>query len=303
MTPRAGDAAGSAGVDVDVGGLTLHAALRGAGPPLVLLHGFTGSGETWRGLAAELAREYSTIAPDLVGHGRSAAPAAPGRYAIRRAAADLVALLSALGHERAAWLGYSLGGRVALQIAADHPGAVAALVLEGASPGIAGGGERARRRRGDEALAARIERGGVEAFTDEWERLPLFATQRRLPPEARARIRAIRLSHGAAGLANSLRGMGAGAQAPLHGRLPDIAAPALLVAGSLDAKYAAIAREMAHTLPDATMRLIGDAGHAAHAERPEAFARAAGEWLRRAYPPATDGGGRSPASRRGGERA
>ena len=275
---------GAAAVTID--GLAVHVDAAGAGPPLVLLHGFTGSSDTWRDLADGLGGEYRTIASDLVGHARSDAPEEVERYAIRRAAADLVALLHELGHERAAWLGYSLGGRVALQVAADHPQAVAALVLEGASPGIADAAERAARRASDEALAQRIERDGVEAFVDEWERVPLFASQLALPAEARAAVRASRLAQRAHGLANSLRGMGAGAQAPLHDRLPSIAAPTLLLAGSLDEKYVAIGRDMARTLPDATMRVVEGAGHAAHLERPEAFARLVEEHLRRTYAPA-----------------
>ena len=270
---------------VEIEGLSLHVTIEGDGPPIVLLHGFTGSADTWRDLTDRLAVEYRTIAPDLVGHARSEAPAAVARYAIRRAAADLVELLSALGHERAAWLGYSLGGRVALQVAADHPQAVAALLLEGASPGIADDAERGARRASDDALAERIERDGVEAFVDEWEQVPLFASQRGMPAEARAAVRATRLAQRAHGLANSLRGMGAGAQAPLHERLPSIDAPTLLLAGSLDKRYVAIAGEMAQTLPGATIGVIEGAGHAAHLERPEAFAQAVEDFLRRAYPP------------------
>ncbi len=270
---------------VEIDGLSLHVTIEGDGPPLVLLHGFTGSAGAWRDLTDRLAGEYRTIAPDLVGHARSEAPDGVERYLIRRAAADLVALLRALGHERAAWLGYSLGGRVALQVAADHPEAVAALLLEGASPGIADAAEREARRASDDALAERIERDGVEAFVDEWEQVPLFASQRELPAEARAAVRATRLAQRAHGLANSLRGMGAGAQPPLHDRLASIAVPTLLLAGSLDEKYAAIAGEMARTLPDATMQVIEGAGHAAHLERPEAFAQAVEDFLRREYPP------------------
>ncbi|MDE2696058.1 MAG: 2-succinyl-6-hydroxy-2,4-cyclohexadiene-1-carboxylate synthase [Chloroflexota bacterium] len=268
----------------DVDGLGLHAEVGGSGPPLVLLHGFTGSADTWAGLTADLAADYNVIAPNLVGHGRSGAPKDVERYRIARAATDLVALVSQLGHDRAAWLGYSLGGRTALQVVAQHPGAVEALILEGASPGIADPEERAARVRSDEAMANRIERDGVEAFIDTWEQVPLFATQLGLPSETRAAIRATRTANTATGLANSLRGMGAGAQDPLQDRVGAMDVPALLIAGALDTKYVEIARDMARTMPDATMQTIEGAGHAAHLERPEAFRRPLLEFLRRAYP-------------------
>ena len=267
-----------------VEGLGLHTDVTGTGPPLVLLHGFTGSAGTWSGLTAALAADYTVIAPDLVGHGRSDAPAEVERYRMARAATDLVALVRQLGHERAAWLGYSLGGRTALQLVADHPGAVEALILEGASPGIADAEERAARVRSDEAMAERIERDGVEAFVDTWEQVPLFASQLALPAETRAAIRATRMANTATGLANSLRGMGAGAQEPVLDRLSAIACPTLLIAGELDTKYVEIAGDMARTMPDATMHAIEGAGHAAHLERPEAFQRPLLEFLRRAYP-------------------
>lgn len=269
---------------IDVDGLGLHAEVAGSGPPLVLLHGFTGSAGTWAGLTAALADDYTVVAPELIGHGRSDAPAAVERYRMSRAASDLVALVRLLGHDRAAWLGYSLGGRTALQVVAQHPDAVEALVLEGASPGIADPGERAARVRSDEAMADRIERDGVEAFVDTWEQVPLFATQRTLPAETRAGIRATRTANTATGLANSLRGMGAGAQHPLQDRLAAMDMPVLLIAGELDTKYVEIARHMARTMPDATMHAIEGAGHAAHLERPEAFGRPLLEFLRRAYP-------------------
>ena len=267
-----------------VDGLGLHADVTGTGPPLVLLHGFTGSAGTWSGLTAALAADYTVIAPDLIGHGRSDAPEDVERYRMARAAADLVALVRQLGHERAAWLGYSLGGRTALQLVVDHPEAVETLILEGASPGIADDEERAARVRSDEAMAERIERDGVEAFVDTWEQVPLFASQLALPAETRAAIRATRAANTATGLANSLRGMGAGAQEPVLDRLAAIACPTLLIAGELDTKYVEIAGDMACTMPDATMHAIEGAGHAAHLERPEAFQRPLLEFLRRAYP-------------------
>lgn len=265
---------------VALDGLTLHAEVTGqlipTRTPLVLLHGFTGSAAGWRPFIDELGEEivvrWPVVAIDIVGHGESDAPPEVGRYRMARVAGDLVGVLRALGCERGVWLGYSMGGRTALQVAVRHPNAVAALILEGASPGIAVVEERERRVASDEALAARIEQEGVLAFVDYWESIPLFASQAALPDAERARIRSGRLANRASGLAQSLRGMGAGAQEPLHDRLPAVAPPVLLLAGALDTRYVAAGHEMAVALPHATMHVVPQAGHAAHIERPAAVA-------------------------------
>ncbi|RIK90365.1 MAG: hypothetical protein DCC71_25605 [Proteobacteria bacterium] len=76
--------------------------------------------------------------------------------------------------------------------------------------------------------------------------------------------------------------MGAGAQTPLHGRLADVAAPVLLVAGAEDARFAAIARELAAAIPNARAALVPDAGHAVHLEKPRAFTALLRDFLARA---------------------
>ena len=284
----AGKRAGAAARRVAVDGVALHVELRApaagapetSGVPVVLLHGFTGSVSTWDALGRALAEAgHPVVAVDLIGHGASDAPEAEARYAIERVADDLAALLGELGHRRARWLGYSMGGRVALVLAARHAASVAALVLEGATAGLADAGDRDRRARADEALAGRIERDGVAAFVEEWEALPLWESQRSLPGAVRERLRAQRLAHGAAGLARSLRGMSVGRQPSLWERLGELRPPTLLVAGSRDEKFTAIAREMAAALPNATMEPIEGAGHAAHLERPQLFAAAVRRFL------------------------
>jgi len=268
---------------IEVDGLALNVERAGDGPPVVMLHGFTGAAAGWGSLAQLLAPEFTTLAVDIVGHGASDAPAGLERYAMARCVDDLAALLQELGYERVCWLGYSMGGRVALQVAVRRPEVVSALVLEGATPGLIDAGERALRVAADEALAERIEAEGVEAFVEEWEALPLFASQAALPAGTREAVRAGRLANRAVGLANSLRGAGAGAQEPLHDRLNGVGVPALLLAGALDEKFTEIGRGLARALPDATMQLIEDAGHAAHIERPDAFGEAVLAFLRRVH--------------------
>jgi 2-succinyl-6-hydroxy-2,4-cyclohexadiene-1-carboxylate synthase len=266
--------------DVETGdGLRLHVERAGDGPALLLLHGFTGSAESWAPLRATLGGRWTTIAVDLPGHGRSSAPDDPARYALPRVADDLAAVLDALAIERAAVLGYSMGGRTALHFALRHPARVAALVLESASPGAGDAAERAARLASDAALADAVEREGVEAFVDRWERLPLWTSQAALPADVRGRLRAGRLANRAGGLANSLRGAGAAADPLPLGRLAAQAAPALLVVGALDTRYVALGRVMADAMPRARLAVVDGAGHAVHLEQPAALAALVGEFL------------------------
>jgi 2-succinyl-6-hydroxy-2,4-cyclohexadiene-1-carboxylate synthase len=263
---------------LQIGDVALNVEQAGDGEPLLLLHGFTGSARNWRGLEA-FGERFRTIAVDLLGHGASDSPADPARYDMAACVGDLAAVLVQLGIQRANVLGYSLGGRVALHLAAAHPERVGRLVLESASPGLMTEAERRARRADDEALALRLERDGLEAFVDGWERLPLFASQARLPAAVRAGLRAQRLRNNPPGLANSLRGLGTGAQPSLWERLPEIHTPTLLLAGALDEKFAAIARAMAERLPEATLFIVPEAGHTIHLEQPDAFAQRVTEFL------------------------
>jgi len=252
--------------------LRLHVSVVGQGPPLALLHGFTGSGLTWAPLVAALKCHCTMIRVDLPGHGRSTKPADPARYALHRFADDLAGVLDALAIPRAAVLGYSLGGRAALHFALAHPERVTVLILESVSPGIAGAGERAQRVAADATLADAIERDGVPAFVAQWERLPLWISQESTPQATRAALHTQRLANDARGLANSLRGAGAGSADDVTPRLTTLHIPVLLVAGALDAKYVALGQLMAGSLPGARLAVVPNAGHAVHVERPDDFA-------------------------------
>lgn len=261
--------------DVDVGdGLCLHVATSGEGPPLVLLHGFTGSTETWGSLRSAAEKTHKVIAVDLPGHGKSTAPNDPRCYALTRVADDLIHVLDKFSIDRTVILGYSMGGRTALRFALAHGDRVSGLILESMSPGITDSAGRAARSRSDNALADAIESDGIEAFVNRWERLPIWDTQRSLSDDVRNRLRKQRLENRQEGLANSLRGAGAGQDEPVFDRLAEIEAPTLLIAGALDTRYVDIATSMQKAMPNAHLSIIPEAGHASHFERPEAFASA-----------------------------
>ena len=246
----------------------LHAVVEGSGPRVVLVHGFTQTLRSWDGVAGRLSASYEVTRPDLPGHGGSAGERL-----------DFEAATRALGDRggQGAYVGYSLGGRLCLRLAVDRPDLVVALVLVGASPGLARPEERAERRRTDEEWAQMLERAGVDAFLSRWLDQPLFATL----PRAAAAIED-RARNPAAGLAAVLRLLGTGVQEPLWERLPSLAVPTLLVAGADDQKFGVIARAMAGRIGDAaTVVLVPNTGHAVHLERPDAFAEIVEEFLAR----------------------
>ena len=131
--------------------------------------------------------------------------------------------------------------------------------------------ERRARREQDEALADRIEREGLESFIWYWESIPLFASQANLPEKVRQALRKERLSQRAQGLANSLRGMGTGAQPSWWGHLGKIPCPVLLITGELDGSFVGLRKEMNGQFAQCQWRVVPGAGHAVHLEVPRLF--------------------------------
>jgi 2-succinyl-6-hydroxy-2,4-cyclohexadiene-1-carboxylate synthase len=244
----------------------LHAEREGAGPRLVLVHGFTQTGRCWGPEAAALAVDHEVIRVDAPGHGGSAGILAGLRTGGR--------LIADQGGE-ATYLGYSMGARFCLHLALSNPELVRGLVLLGGTAGIEDAGERAARRQQDLRTAARIRDEGLAAFLDSWLDQPLFAGL----PVARA-FREERLRNTVDGLVSSLEQAGTGAQDPSWDRLSHLTMPVLVLAGERDEKFAGLAARMAASIGEnATLGLVPGAGHAAHLEQPQAFLAILQPWL------------------------
>lgn len=253
--------------------------IEGQGPPLLLLHGFTGSLLTWTPFIPIFSKKFTTITVDLIGHGRTDAPIDWIRYSITEAAADLDALLNKLNIDTCHILGYSMGGRLALMLACRFPNRVHSLILESSSPGLQTEEERNERRQADERLANYIEQQGIDKFIHYWENIPLFQTQKRVRLEKRKNLRSNRLKNQTHGLANSLRGMGTGNQPSLWSSLPSLTRPVLLLAGALDTKYVKIAHAMKKNFQQAQLEIVKDVGHTIHFEKSEQFSTLVLEFL------------------------
>lgn len=240
-------------------------------PPVLLLHGFMGSGDDWQEIIRRLSPQFHLLTLDLPGHGRNIAspPASRRMPAVARRLAEL---LRAAAPDKWRIIGYSMGGRLALYLVLHYPELFTQAVLESASPGLKTAAERRNRREQDERLARELETGNFQDFLHRWYRMPLFATLRGHP-----RFRQIlnrRLKNHPAELAVSLRQMGTGSQPALWERLPSNKIPMLLLTGELDIKFRGIAAEIVERTPRATMRVIEGCGHNIHFENPALFADA-----------------------------
>ncbi len=246
-----------------------------SGPAVLLLHGFLGSRHDWDFLVPRLAPKFRCVAVDLPGHGETPIEVAKNFDATTDA---LAGLLDTLRIDRCAVVGYSMGGRVALGLAAAYSERVERLALESASPGMRTEEERAARREHDEGLARQLETVPFEDFLTRWYEQPLFETLKN-HPAAFASVMERRRRNDPAGLAGSLRAIGVGSQPSLWEAWARLWVPVLTVVGDRDLKFQSIASEMQALLPHSRLRVVHGCGHNVHDENPEAYTKAVIEFL------------------------
>ncbi len=239
--------------------------------PVLLLHGFLGCAEDWSQVIATLGATHRCVAFDLPGHGAPPEPLPAGGDSFERTVDGLADRMSDLGFDRFHVLGYSMGGRLALGLVCRHPGRIMKAVAVGGSAGLEDESARAERLTRDRETASKLETGDLAAFLRDWYAQPLFRDLAR--HESFASILERRLRGERRGLAAALRGLGPGAQPPLHRCLAQTKVPLLLIAGGADQKYVASNRALAEASPRARALEISSAGHSVHLERPDELAR------------------------------
>ena len=234
----------------------LHAERSGRGPRLVLAHGFTQTARSWGRFATLVGAGRELVRVDLPGHGGSSEV-----HADLVRGGELLAEAASSGDAPFDLLGYSLGARVALHAALLAPPGLRRLVLIGGTAGIEDPVRREERRRRDEALADELE-ADLDGFLTRWVAAPMFAGLRDPGLDERRR-------NTEQGLASSLRLASTGCQEPLWGRLGELRAPLLSIAGAHDVRFALAAARLARGAPAGTFSLVPGAGHAAHLVQPE----------------------------------
>ncbi|HUK14418.1 MAG TPA: alpha/beta fold hydrolase [Thermoanaerobaculaceae bacterium] len=263
---------------VEVGEIALEVEDHGEGVPVVLLHGFPLSSAMWTGVRTAVEQVARLVTPDLRGFGGSDKPASG--YTMEALADDVVRLADRIGLARFVLGGHSMGGYVALRVAAAHPERLAGLILVDTRAEADAPEARARRA----AAIARIEGGEAAAWRDEFVANLVGATTRARAPRLLAELRADAADVPAHALAGCLAGMRD--RADSTALLAGLAVPALVIAGEEDAiTPPASARALAAAIPKAELVLIPQAGHTPSVERPIPTAEALMAFLRDHFPP------------------
>ncbi|CAA9489482.1 MAG: hypothetical protein AVDCRST_MAG65-1934 [uncultured Solirubrobacteraceae bacterium] len=261
---------------IEIDGLRVALRRAGDGPPLVLLHGIYGDSRNWAPQLEGLSDEFTVIAWDAPGAGRSDDP--PESFGFAEYADCLAGLISELelGPSHVCALSYS--GGIALELWRRHSGLAASLTLVGAYAGWAGSLPPDKvKNRLDRALA-QADRGGEAAARDFVPEL--FAPD--APAELLDRAIAVGASLHPAGLRIMAR---ASAAADLRDVLPRVDVPTLVIHGAEDRRSPVSVSEALHAaIPNSRLALIGGAGHMTNLEAPDEFNRLLREFLREATP-------------------
>lgn len=232
---------------------------------IVFLHGLLGGPAMWSDVIAELDLE-NTHVMTLPGHGLAPWHAGPTFNDVVDAMADRLP-----GRGPHCIVGYSLGARISLALAARHPERIAKAILVGVHPGFSDEPSRVARMAFDDSLAERLELDGLPHFVDEWEKLPVFASQARLAPAIRERRRTERLAHDPFSLARVMRTLSLG-RMPCHADLSVVGPDIHLVTGALDTKFTEVNRALVSTSRRATHQVVPNAGHDLALEAPQRLA-------------------------------
>jgi 2-succinyl-6-hydroxy-2,4-cyclohexadiene-1-carboxylate synthase len=228
---------------------------------IVAFHGFMGVGADFIPLVERLG--MSVYTPDLIGHGTFQSDN-PLDYTLDTQLSYWAEHLP----DRCTLVGYSMGGRLALQLALRYPKRIERLVLIGATPGLVDPKKRTQRVLWDREQAQSIRSLGVKRFYEEWQKIPIIATQQTIEFGIREAMMANRMTQSVEGLALSMEYFGTGVMPHCWDILHTLSVPTLLMVGERDLKYREIAESMIEQLVEGPVDqvVIPKVGHCAHLE-------------------------------------
>lgn len=239
----------------------------------VALHGFTGEGADFSALSSFTGGTWHC--PDLPGHGTQKNAPTPD-FSLPHLKSRIFENIDTTQH---IGVGYSMGGRLLLNLATQQPHSFQALVLISTSPGLPSSRERKARICSDLFWIDLLRSEGLENFLTKWWDQPILASIRNLPPEDYQRILARRLQNSTEGLIKSLELHGTGVLPSCWELLQNLDLPVLICTGTNDTKFQQISEKMHYLLPRSQQIQIPGASHSPHIENPAKTAQAISDFL------------------------
>jgi 2-succinyl-6-hydroxy-2,4-cyclohexadiene-1-carboxylate synthase len=238
--------------------------------PILFLHGFLGSGNDWNQIANSLKNDYCCILPDLPGHGKKSLEIPKSMNSFNFVAEQIVALIDFLEIEKTSLVGYSMGGRIALLAALKFPLRFSTLVLEGANPGLETTEEIESRKSWENKIISLLDQLSFPDFLEAWYKMPIFRTLHNNPIQLQKLI-TTRLNNDSKQIEIVFEKLSLSKQPNLWEKLDKLGIPTFLISGSLDEKYVKINSRAVQRIPNCTHKIVKNAGHNSHFEKPSEF--------------------------------
>tara|TARA_R110000868_G_scaffold304437_8_gene565074 strand:- start:3754 stop:4572 length:819 start_codon:yes stop_codon:yes gene_type:complete len=235
-------------------------------PYLILLHGFLGSSSIFDTIINDLKKYCNPITIDLLGHGNTEGAELHYRFSTKEQVADLSKLINEQIQNPVFLYGYSMGARLALQLAIHRSDLLSGLILESGTFGIEGETERQARQALDASRSDQIM-GNFHGFLKEWKMKPLFSST--LSDEDLASVVKIQQNQNSTWMANCLLGFGTGTMPCVRERLAEIICPTQLIAGEKDSKFIRINQTMNKEISDSNLIIVKGSNHRVHLEQPQ----------------------------------
>lgn len=249
-----------------------HSPIQPNSPAIIAIHGFTGSGQDFQPIV-ELTHEcLNWYTLDLPGHGSNSSLIIKD-HSLEFYLDALHAITQFYKLNKFILLGYSMGGRLALHYAIQHPTSLKNLILIGASPGIENLEERQERFRQDQKLSNWILKNDTKTFIDFWMQTPLIRSQKNIPPHLFHAFLKRKYQHLPSGLAAALLALSPGKIHSIWKEIKTITCPTLIISGEKDLEYIEVGKKMTALLQNARYLSIPEAGHCAHLENLSAFSK------------------------------
>ncbi|MGY0218872.1 2-succinyl-6-hydroxy-2,4-cyclohexadiene-1-carboxylate synthase [Endozoicomonadaceae bacterium StTr2] len=240
-------------------------------PALIMLHGFLGSAAEWEPVAKQLSDQFYCIAVDLPGHGESKAISLPEDKAFEAFDEQLLVLADSLRLEKYNLLGYSMGGRLAMNHMLAYPDQVEHVIVESANPGLSSELERGRRRMQDQQWTRRLRDEPLEEVLHDWYTQSVFAD---MTEEQRQQLVEQRKDADPVALADMLQATSIARQKNLWQLMTRGGFSLGYICGSKDARYREVGRRLLQRSPGVLREQVAGAGHNVHLYHEEQFVQA-----------------------------